>query len=231
MDPNYRELLIAFCRSDPLCSDKPARDLTQEEARDLVAHFIAKSQLSIGRPLQFDEKSRRVSSPRAGERVFLQPPMIGGVSYIIVNSNTGLPFRMQPRVGALDLRFLVLLQRLAVMLKQDWGTTQIYHGGLGAGGGQCHKDGGAIDFYGAQTSSGQFMVKRDWGDAPVPTGGSASYRLAGGVNPAARMFFKDVWDFAEREARPGGFICHPDHPNPTLRKSHQNHLHFQIGTT
>jgi len=242
MQPGYRELLVRFCRAEPVCSHKSARDLTQAEARDMVAHFIATDQLKLDRQLAFNE-SGQLTYPKAGEKVYLQPPVIAGVPFVIVNPNTGLPSAMLPRVGGLNLIFVVLLQRLAAMLKRDWRATQIYYGGFGAGGGQCHRDGRAIDFYGALTGShGQFMVKRDWGDAPIrlpdgsevftwPAGVPVKYRLDTGSNPAGRAFFKDVWDLATEEARPGGYICHPDHPNPGLRKDHQNHMHFQIGTT
>jgi hypothetical protein len=256
MQPGYRDLLLAFRRSEPVCSFKAARDLTPAEARDMVVYFVATGQLTLDRQLAFNE-SGQLTYPAAGQKVYLQPPMVAGVPFVIVNPNTGLPSSMVARAGALDLMFVVLLQRLAVMLKRDWHAAQIYYGGFGAGGGQCHKDGRAIDFYGAQTQNhGQFLVEREWWLTPIllpngqevsgnssrmghfgkrgtewPTGVAVKYRLETGPNQVARAFFKDVWDFASEQARPGGFICHPDHSSPSLRADHWNHMHFQIGST
>jgi hypothetical protein len=68
------------------------------------------------------------------------------------------------------------------------------------------------------------------------------------LNPAdasqreAHDFFKYVYEFATKQAwdwyGPGaskigdkGLICHPGHPNPVLRATHQDHIHLQIGPT
>jgi len=108
----------------------------------------------------------------------------------------------------------------------------------------CHNQGRAIDFVGAQGPNLNVNVLRDWGNKPS---NGTGYRLNKGDN--GYQLFLDVYRFATEEGadrscdntpRPEGpptqigdhtCVVTPDHPSPELRAMHQNHMHLQIGRT
>jgi hypothetical protein len=124
----------------------------------------------------------------------------------------------------------------------------------------CHNTGRAIDFAGVDGNHGgqsyQLDILRDWGQQRVPTPGErpnqwpanatrTRYRLEPGS--LAHDVFLAIYEFATRECadtspNPCGnrapsqigdttFICHPDHPDEGLRRSHADHFHLQVGPT
>jgi hypothetical protein len=146
--------------SAPAGAAKPARRLSQSDAAALVVHLVANGHLSLEKEPVLNSAGELVY-PRAGKGVVIEPPEIAGVSFELPGHGA------LRRVGQLNLAFVVLLYRLAAALKKDWGATCIYYGGLGSGGGQCHKDGRAIDFYGAIIRGNRKLtVKQDWPPCP-----------------------------------------------------------------
>jgi hypothetical protein len=106
-------------------------------------------------------------------------------------------------------------------------------------------------------SSFTLSIVNDWGKKPpVTTNGKTCFRLSesdGLIYSFARGFYEFCMlhcqdksqgrdallsseEAAQRTLEPGRetvhtFICHPDHPDPSLRKSHYNHFHVQVGPT
>jgi hypothetical protein len=100
-------------------------------------------------------------------------------------------------------------------------------------------------------------IVNDWGKKPpVVIDGKTCFRLSesdGLIYSFARGFYEfcmqhcqdiskgsdellsadEVYERTLEQGRETvkSFICHPDHPDPNLRKSHYNHFHVQVGTT
>ena len=242
--PNPAHVLNQFIRSiPPAAISKPARELTQAEARDLVVYYVHQNQLALEKPIVFG-KDGVPTFPKPGDKVKLGLT-IAGVQFT-PDSKAAASWT---HTGPMDLRMAVLAVRLAHFLKAGrWGVTTIYWGGMGVGRDQDdrHGKGFALDFHGAITRHGKFDVWKDWGNQTItlpnlktarswPVGTVPHFRLD--VDTQAGGFFKDVYDFLTREAadatRPSSigdrsFIVHPDHPNPALRSSHQDHIHCEI---
>lgn len=200
-----------------------ARSLTKDQARDLVVHYWVNGLIQMDRWPECDGTGK-VTWPKPTDRVKLMLNNIGGVKFTPNNPQAAAWTETYP----LDLRNVVMVVRLAQYLKDNWGTTVIFWGGLGIGGGRTdkadtHTEGLALDFHGAVTSAGSFDVQRDWGDKKVPAsiGGDksgrwppsaskTSYRLA--VDPldigkfvlaaaGAPGFFNDVYQYMATQAR------------------------------
>ena len=243
---------IAPYKKAPAGASKPAKSLSGNEARDLLVHLVVNGHLKIEKPVSFDAAGN-LKYPKAGERVRVQPATIAGVDYDHAEAGK------VSRLGSLDPAFIVLLYRFAAALKKEWSATAIYWGGLGVGRednpGDAHNSGRAMDFWGAATGKGTFMVQRDWGSKRVtlPNGKTSphwpanssktNFRLSEDdpKTKAAHNFFLFVYQFLAKEARDSStgpskigeksFIVHPDHPAAGLRPAHQNHIHFQLGAT
>lgn len=102
-------------------------------------------------------------------------------------------------------------------------------------------------------------VTRDWGNHPVPVPGpnshtwridlhATTYRINAFTSLIAWSLFQAIYNFAAGEfadtsewrfgntsppSQIGSsrFIIHPDHPNPSDRAAHQDHMHMQIAST
>ena len=230
----------------PAESNIPARDLTPDQARDLVVYYALNDQLHLDKPVTFGTDGKP-TSPKVGDTVKLDLKNIGGVQFTADNPAAEKWKQTKP----LDMRLVVLLVRLSQYLRSGrWGVTTIFWGGLGTGRGNPkdlrHEKGFALDFHGATTRFGKLDVQKDWGDQEItlpngkrvkqwPTGGKPQFRLD--VTTDAGGFFHDVYHFltgqAADAAKPSligdySFILHPDHPNPKLRPGHQDHIHCEI---
>ena len=105
---------------------KPARDLTQEEARDLTAFYALTGQITLEKQVTFDPYGKP-AFPKPNEKVKLGVT-IAGVSFVPANADPA----KWPVTYPLDMRLVVLLVRLSQYLNSSpWGVTIIYWGGLG----------------------------------------------------------------------------------------------------
>ena len=230
---------------------KPARDLTQEEARDLTAYYALTGQITLEKQVTFDPYGKP-AFPKPNEKVKLGVT-IAGVSFVPANADPA----KWPVTYPLDMRLVVLLVRLSQYLNSSpWGVTIIYWGGLGIAGSDPqdrHGKGFALDFHGAVTRRGKYMVRQDWWSRPItlPSGKSAPHnKWPVNVQPYFRLdvddpsgagaFFYDVYHFLTGEAADGfnpakptsigdhSYILHPDHPDPNVRDFHFDHIHTEI---
>jgi hypothetical protein len=226
----------------PTGANKPARDLTQAEARDLTVYYALNGLLDLEKPIEFG-KDGNPTFPKVGEKVKLGLE-IAGVHFTPDNPDAA----KWTRTGPMDMRTVALAVRLAQYLKSSkWGVTTIFWGGMGVGRdpNDRHAKGFALDFHGALGRE-SFDVARDWGAQKItlPNGKTASqwpvnvvpyFRLD--VDTKAGGFFYDVYHFLTREAadapRPSSigdrsFILHPDTPDFAQRPFHQDHIHCEI---
>ena len=106
---------------------KPARALTQEEARDLTVYYALTGQITLERQITF-ELNGKPAFPKPIEKVTLGLE-IAGVSFVPNNPAAATWQATKP----LDMRLVVLLVRLSQYLNSSlWGVTIIYWGGLGS---------------------------------------------------------------------------------------------------
>jgi hypothetical protein len=116
-----------------------------------------------------------------------------------------------------------------------------------------HGKGFALDFHGAVTRRGKYMVRQDWRSRPItlPSGKPAPHnKWPVNVQPYFRLdvddpsgagaFFYDVYHFLTGEAADDfnpakptsigdhSYILHPDHPDPNVRDSHFDDIHTEI---
>ncbi len=263
---------------EPAYASKAARDLSTQEAFDLLIHLVFRGEIVLDTPVKVDD-SGKVISPRPGQQVMVQTTM-AGVDYLHAsgkfNANSGTAGASKDKHFAPTPAFAIVLYRLAKFLAQDWGTTQIVWGGVGKGADNksknCHEVGTCVDFYGATTGKGKFDVVADWTRKPVyrqdgtvlpvtwdqNIWGVASfenrwgpatqthYRLRQHDDSPAYDFFLAVYKFVNEQCTSSGDTApnafglgqplargqtiHPDYPDPTLRKNHRDHMHFQLGT-
>jgi hypothetical protein len=182
----------------PPGGSKPARDLTQAEARDLTIYYALNDVVDLEHPVAYGTDGNP-TFPKAGAKVRLGLE-IAGVCFAADSPAA----KDWTRTGPLDLRTVVLLVRLSQYLNASkWAVTTIYWGGLGVGRSDTdrHGKGFALDFHGAETRVGPLDVARDWGNQPItlPDGKKAKqwpvnvrpyYRLD--VDTNAGGFFYDV---------------------------------------
>jgi hypothetical protein len=194
----------------------PARNMTILEARDVVVYLAVQWEFTI-KELDISD-DMKVIAPKAEEAtlVTIEPNTIAGVPFVLDN---GKDFPLKP----VTLKFAVVLWRLATLLKDEWGATRIFTGGIGIGRddspGDCHNKGRCVDFFGADTNRGSFRVERDWGNRTfirpdkVKTNSWVGYRgkeafwyrlkhQAGPpANDAATLFFETIYKFAQEQCR------------------------------
>ena len=228
-------------------SGTPARGLSQADACAELKKHIDDGRITIRKPR---DKSDEPYDPEPGKRVEVKLADVCGIRLTPANADA----KNWKWTNGLDLRMAVLLCRFLEFLKDKWEATEVYWGGLGVPGQQevqdAHSKGCAMDFHGAQTNCGSFMVERDWGLRLVPGAGKSniwplnakkfSFRLD--PTTPAGMFFHHVYDYLTTQAHdaaghPWGrttigmpsYIIHPDHPgSPEKRRKHRNHIHFEV---
>ncbi len=237
----------------PSANSKPGRDLSQAEARDIVMYLVVNRWIQLIDPPLF-ASSGALQIPTPGKRYKISN-RVGGVTFKAATVN----WDYLPNV---NLAWIVVLYRLAVGLQSEFGAKTIYWGGIGVGGDDkpvtdSHHTGRAIDFFGAETREGKFLVTKDWSAIPIVLKGKTVKDWPASQIPYYRLWpvihrgyylFDWVYGFATRECQDSSdgpsvagqstsriglrsFIIHPDHPDPYLRSHHQDHMHFQIGTT
>jgi hypothetical protein len=227
----------------PAGASKPARALSQAEARDVTVYYALNGQLDLEKLIVFG-KDGNPSFPKVGEKVRLGLD-IGGVHFTPANRAAAT----WTRTGPMDMRMAALAVRLAQYLKSSkWGVTTIFWGGMGVGrdANDRHSKGFALDFHGALGRSGKFDGYQDWGNQKVTLpGGKTASQWPASIAPYFRLdvdtraggFFYDVYHFLSGEAadapKPSSigdrsFILHPDTPEIGLRASHQDHIHCEI---
>ena len=111
----------------PAGVSKPARGLTQAEARDFTVYYALNRQLDLEKPIA-SGKDGNLTFPKVGEKVRLGLE-IGGVHFT-PDSRAAAQWT---RTGPMDMRTAVLAVRLAQYLKSRWGVTTIFWGGMGVG--------------------------------------------------------------------------------------------------
>jgi len=217
----------------------PARDLSDQEAFDLMMALVEGGEITLFDKVVRD-KSGKITSHRPGMQTKIVP-VIAGIPFLKAKGLNGGP---NGSVGATQQTyfaptpaFAIVLYKLARMLDEDWGATQIVYGGIGAGGHtgvtDCHSTGHCVDFYGANTNKGNFDVRHDWWMRPVfDSKGNVHasegdgwamdrwkddtktyYRLAMSSRPedlVSSDFFAAVYEFAHNETRAEAYDISPD---------------------
>jgi hypothetical protein len=173
------------------------------------------------------------------------PMVIGGLVNGVQHNYAGNQVRNT--IDNLDPRLGVFLVRLDQMLKSKYKIDTFIDYGITHGGDNpmdCHNQGRAIDFAGALGPNVDVNIQRDWGNK---SSSGSGYRLSKDDN--GYKMFLDIYNFATAEGadrscdtipraegpptKIGDHSCviTPDHPDPSLRTAHQNHIHMQIGRT
>jgi len=242
-DPLTALMLLNHAATPPGGMGVPARDLSQEQARDLCVYYALNNMLVLEKAITFG-KDARPTYPAVGERSTLGLT-IAGVNFVPDNeAASGLT-----KTGKMDLRTAVLAVRLARFLSQNWGITVLYWGGMGFGRdpNDRHGRGLAIDIHGASGHGGYYRVYRDWGKQKItlPNGTKTDawpntqqpyFRLD--VDTRNGKFFYELYRFLTGEAvdapRPSSigdrsYILCPDMPDNYWRPKHQDHIHCEIG--
>jgi hypothetical protein len=215
---------------------KPARDMTNKEAIDLVKYLVSTNEMSLSEPIKNDTQDRIVISTSMAKVQYKQaqgknPGRFGSIGATVTPTFNPTP------------AFAIVLYRLAVRLRDKWGATSLVWGGIGGGSGKhtsdCHMNGHCVDFYGGTTSRGGTLdVRRDWafravyrknGTSPVNDDGDrwgsdqqTYYRLLvtkdaeekdpsekDYYNPNARDFFLDVFTLISEECIYGSWEIDP----------------------
>jgi hypothetical protein len=224
-----------------------AYKLSQDEARDICVPYVLNNLLELEKPVTWG-KDGTPTYPRIKDKPRLMLNNIGGAIWVPDNKDAS----GWKTTGPMDMRTAVLAVRLARYLREysKWGVSEIYWGGMGVGRDEDdrHGKGYAIDFHGAMTRFGKFMVLADWGNQPItlPNGKTAKTWPAGvqpyfrlDVDTPAGAFFHAVYHFLAGEASDNGtnkessigdrsqILC-PDTPNAALRVHHQDHIHCEV---
>jgi hypothetical protein len=219
-----------------------ARDLSQEQARDLCVYYALNNLLSLEKPITFG-KDAKPTWPKVGDRSTLGLT-IGGVHFSPDNTAAaGLT-----RTGRMDLRTAVLAVRLARYLRSNWATNTLQWGGMGFGRdpNDRHGRGLAIDIHGVLGPGAYFRVSRDWGKKPITLpNGTKAHAWPNNQRPYFRLdvdtsngrFFYELYKFLTGEAadapRPSSigdrsYILCPDMPDNYWRPLHQDHIHCEV---
>jgi hypothetical protein len=104
--------LCFLTRPLPAALNTPARDMTRQEARDVVVYLAGRGEFTLApnSPLKFDGLCQ-VVSPQPATRIVIGPPVIAGVRFTNDVSPTA------PIIDNVDVRMVVALYRLATFLR------------------------------------------------------------------------------------------------------------------
>lgn len=216
----------------------PARTLSDTDAFDLMMDLADLGEILLVDDVVTD-KFGNITSHRPGQQTKIVP-VLAGLPFLKARGSNPGP---NGSLGAVQQtyfsptpNFAIVLYKLAKMLIDDWGATQVVYGGIGAGGNpavtDCHSTGHCVDFYGANTKRGNFDVRRDWWSRPVYDSAgklhasegkgwamdqwknetNTYYRLAMSDEPqdqAPGEFFAAIYEFAYNETRAEAFDINP----------------------
>lgn len=157
----------------PPFASKAARDLSAQEAFDLLMHLVFHGRVVLDEHVKVDN-SGKIVYPKPGQQILVKTSM-AGVDFLhasgAFNAKNGSHGARKDKRFAPTPAFAIVLFRLAEFLAKDWGATQIVWGGVGKGADNksknCHDVGTCMDFYGATTKKGKFDVTEDWTRKPV----------------------------------------------------------------
>ena len=227
-----------------------ARDLTLDQAREVMGYLIDHGKLTLS-PTRTPYRGpwNAITAPAATTHVVIEPPTIDGITFENVSGPATL-------IDNVDQRMVVALYRFARWINASEPTVEkVVHLGIGHGNGppgDCHNQGRALDFAGADgTSQGAAFSKRvlaDWGNRPA---NGTPLRLDPVADPVAYRLFLTAFRFGTFECEcngigagnawpamnvgdVAGFVVHPDYvdkPPQVLKPAHQNHVHMQVGVT
>jgi hypothetical protein len=215
--------VLSVYEKEPVWSTKPVRDLSEQQAFDLLMHLVYWGEIIVDEIFRADA-SGRLTHPKPGQQLKVRTKMAGVDFYQA--SNKGFPGNHPTPTFMPTPAFAIVLYRLAKRLGGGYyGATRIVWGGIGHGGEgklrNCHEIGTCVDFYGAYTRHGTFDVLADWGKKPilnkdgkpraVPNwtddkwGNAAEtyYRLRSGDRGLAYWFFAEVYSFAFEQCTVG----------------------------
>jgi len=248
---------LAAFQNEPPGTSKPARDLTDQEAFNLLMHLVYQGEIMLNEKIRTDG-SGKILQPRPGQQLNVRSRM-AGVEFRNADNAKLDYFLPKPSLA-------IALYRLATRLSGGYySVKEIVWGGIGHGHEgkalNCHEVGTCVDIYGAVTRFGKFDVFKDWGIRPVFNAAGAKiaaahgdpwgdatrtqYRLRSKEDGLKYYFFQELYragreqftvgptdslDLEEgKPVRQGANIFYPDYPEPGLRRKHQEHVHFQIG--
>ena len=215
--------LLKDYEKEPVWSTKAVRDLSEQQAFDLLLHHVYWGEILVDEIFRADAGGKIVY-PKPGQQIKVRTKM-AGVDYYQA-SNRGFPGNHPKETFMPTPAFALVLYRLAKRLGGGYyGATRIVWGGIGHGGEgkvrNCHEIGTCVDFYGAYTRHGTVDVLADWAKKPIFNSdgkprkvpnwtedkwGNASetyYRLRTGDAGLSYYFFADVYQFAFEQCTVG----------------------------
>jgi hypothetical protein len=211
---------LSAYQAAPIGATLKARELSEQQAFDLLMHYVARGEIEIDEQIQLDA-SGKIVQPRPGQQLRVRTRM-AGVDYLqAASGSAAFASARQPKVFYPVPAFAIVLYRLAKRLGEGYyRVSSIVWGGIGAGHKgkklNCHQVGTCVDIYGAHTRFGPIDVYRDWGRRPVYlTDGkrrtspanddegdywgketNTYYRLRAQDTGMAYYFFSELYDFA-----------------------------------
>jgi hypothetical protein len=240
---------------EPSGFGKLARDMTEQEGFDALMHLVFKGEIQMDETLKTNAAGKLIE-PKPERKLKILATM-GGIAYKHASNPKKLHFNTRPALAValyrVALKFSGGYFRMTEIV---WGG--IGHGRnandchergscVDIYGGTCRFGVFAVDrhwgkrpVFKADGSRPEAVAGDRWGNATT-----THYRLRETDSGMAYYFFRelysvfreefsaDVTDPAElKDAVPirrGNNIFHPDHPDISLRRNHQEHFHFQIG--
>jgi hypothetical protein len=251
-----RKALAAF-QNEPAGTSKPARDLSDEESFALLMHLVYQGEIMLDEKLRTDAAGRLVQ-PRPGQQLKIKARMAGVEFRNALNAELDY-FLPKPVLAIALYRFATRLSGGYYSAKQIvWGGIGHGHEGkklnchevgtcvdiYGAltrfGKFDVYKDWGTRPVFTTDGKKVQGAHGDPWGDVT-----STYFRLRSSEDGLKYYFFQEMYragrdqftaaptdnlDLEEgKPVRQGANFFHPDYPAMGLRRSHQEHMHFQIG--
>ena len=251
-----RKVLAAF-QNEPAGTAKPARDLTDQQSFDLLMHLVYQGEIMLDEKIRTDAGGRIVQ-PRPGQQLKVRTHM-AGVEYKHASNPAITYFLPKPVLAIALYRLATRLSGGYYSAKQIvWGgighghegkalnchevgtCVDIYGASTRFGNFDVYKDWGTRPVFKADGTKVHGSHGDPWGNAT-----NTYYRLRSSDDGLKYYFFQELYRAGREEftagptdsldleegkpVRQGANIFHPDYPALGLRRSHQEHMHFQIG--